>query len=67
MDRELGWKPTESFDSGLLKTVQWYINHPQWVEQIRSGSYQSWIEQNYTDRKANYLSVINPAIEEPTR
>jgi len=57
MNRELGWKPTESFDSGLLKTVQWYINHPQWVEQIRSGAYRSWIEQNYTDRKTNYLSV----------
>jgi dTDP-glucose 4,6-dehydratase len=57
MNRELGWKPTESFDSGLLKTVQWYINHPQWVEQIRTGAYQSWIEQNYTDRTANYLSV----------
>lgn len=57
MNRELGWKPTESFDSGLLKTVQWYIDHPQWVEQIRSGAYQSWIEQNYADRKANDLSV----------
>lgn len=57
INRELGWKPTESFDSGLLKTVQWYIQHPEWVEQIRSGAYQSWIEQNYTDRKNHYLSV----------
>lgn len=57
ISRELGWKPTESFDSGLLKTVQWYVNHPEWVEQVSSGSYQAWLEQNYMDRKTNYLSV----------
>jgi len=52
MNRELGWQPKESFDSGLLKTVQWYLNNSVWVNYVRSGAYQNWIEQNYADRKA---------------
>lgn len=47
IQRELGWEPKESFDSGLLKTVQWYLHNTAWIEQVQSGSYQSWIEQNY--------------------
>ena len=47
---ELGWSPRESLDSGLRKTVRWYLDHPDWIEQIRSGSYREWIATNYGDR-----------------
>lgn len=51
ISRELGWKPQESFESGIRKTVQWYLANQQWVENIKSGSYKNWIEQNYGERK----------------
>jgi dTDP-glucose 4,6-dehydratase len=48
---ELGWSPTETLGSGLKKTVLWYINHPEWVELIRSkGDYQGWLAKNYETR-----------------
>lgn len=47
---DLGWQPKENFESGLLKTIQWYLSNPGWVEQVQSGTYQTWIQQNYTDR-----------------
>ena len=47
---DLGWEPKENFNSGLLKTIQWYLNNPIWIEQIQSGAYQTWIKQNYEDR-----------------
>ncbi|WP_256852375.1 dTDP-glucose 4,6-dehydratase [Pantoea sp. Fr+CA_20] len=50
IERELGWKPQESFESGLRKTVQWYLNNQEWVEHVKSGTYQNWIEQNYEKR-----------------
>jgi dTDP-glucose 4,6-dehydratase len=50
--KDLGWEPKESFDSGLLKTIQWYLSNSTWVEQVQSGAYQTWIQQNYGDRKA---------------
>jgi dTDP-glucose 4,6-dehydratase len=49
--RELGWQPQENFESGLLKTVKWYLGNSVWVEQVRSGAYQNWLKQNYEDRK----------------
>jgi dTDP-glucose 4,6-dehydratase len=48
--RELAWRPQETFDSGIRKTVQWYLDNPQWVENVKSGVYRSWIEQNYEKR-----------------
>jgi dTDP-glucose 4,6-dehydratase len=45
---ELGWKPRETFASGLEKTVQWYLDHADWVEHITSGAYTHWLAQNYT-------------------
>ncbi|MGG6270696.1 dTDP-glucose 4,6-dehydratase [Leptolyngbya sp. AN03gr2] len=48
--RDLGWEPKESFESGLLKTIQWYLDNPIWIEQVQSGAYQSWIDQNYANR-----------------
>jgi dTDP-glucose 4,6-dehydratase len=46
----LGWKPQESFTSGLRKTVEWYIDNMKWVDNVASGEYQRWIETNYAKR-----------------
>jgi dTDP-glucose 4,6-dehydratase len=45
--KELGWRPTETFESGIRKTVQWYLENSQWVEGVVSGSYRQWIDQHY--------------------
>lgn len=51
ISRELGWQPAHDLRSGLLKTVRWYLDHPGWVETIRSQKdYQLWLEKNYTGR-----------------
>lgn len=47
---ELGWKPKESFESGLLKTVKWYLENFDWVEQTQSDSYRDWMQKNYVAR-----------------
>jgi len=52
IERELGWTPEETFESGIRKTVEWYLNNQPWVEHVKSGSYQQWIDQNYAERKA---------------
>ncbi len=48
--REVGWRPRETFDSGIRKTIQWYLDHAEWVKEVRSGAYQDWIELNYGSR-----------------
>mgnify|MGYP001359693703 CR=1 FL=1 len=48
---ELGWRPLESFDSGLEKTVRWYLDNPQWVARVQSGAYRQWLQQNYAQRR----------------
>ncbi|EOU1296638.1 dTDP-glucose 4,6-dehydratase [Cronobacter sakazakii] len=50
ISRELGWRPQETFESGIRKTVRWYLENSQWVENVKSGAYKSWIEQNYGAR-----------------
>ena len=50
MRAELNWEPQERFETGLRKTVQWYLDHPQWVENVTSGAYRNWIAQNYDNR-----------------
>ncbi len=50
--RELGWRPAEEFESGLRKTVRWYLDHGEWVENVRTGVYLDWIKKNYTERVA---------------
>ena len=47
IERELGWKPAETFESGIRKTVQWYLDHPQWVEHVQSGAYRQWVQAQY--------------------
>lgn len=49
--RELGWKPQETFASGLRKTVIWYLENTAWVDAVVSGEYQQWLKQNYDNRK----------------
>ena len=50
LEQELGWKPVHSFASGLRETVHWYLEHGEWVEHVRSGTYRDWIARNYRDR-----------------
>ena len=50
--RELGWRPKESFESGLARTVRWFLENQAWVEGVTSGAYRSWVERNYGARGA---------------
>jgi len=50
IERELGWKPAETFGTGLRKTVQWYLDNAEWVERVASGSYRNWVQKNYSNR-----------------
>ncbi|WP_027148403.1 dTDP-glucose 4,6-dehydratase [Methylobacter tundripaludum] len=52
IERELGWKPAETFDTGIRKTVQWYLENQSWVANVQSGAYREWVEKNYTGRAA---------------
>lgn len=47
LERELGWKPAETFETGIRKTVQWYLDNPQWVQNVQSGSYRDWLQKQY--------------------
>jgi dTDP-glucose 4,6-dehydratase len=48
IERELGWKPAETFETGIRKTVQWYLDHQDWVGNVTSGNYRNWVEKQYT-------------------
>jgi dTDP-glucose 4,6-dehydratase len=50
ISRELGWRPAEEFESGLRRTVAWYLEHSAWVEDVRTGAYLDWIRKNYQER-----------------
>lgn len=50
IERELGWKPLESFETGIRKTVLWYLEHQDWVGGVTSGAYRQWVEMNYGKR-----------------
>jgi dTDP-glucose 4,6-dehydratase len=50
VEREIGWKPKTTFKIGLKQTIQWYLDHPAWVEHVRSGEYMDWINKNYSWR-----------------
>ena len=47
---ELGWKPEHAFDSGLRQTIEWYLDHADWVEGVASGTYREWLDLNYGKR-----------------
>lgn len=48
LEKELGWKPAETFDTGIRKTVQWYLDNQPWVANVTSGAYQDWVNSQYT-------------------
>lgn len=50
IERELGWKPAETFETGIRKTVQWYLDNQDWVSRVQSGDYRNWVEKNYAGR-----------------
>ena len=50
LERELGWKPAETFETGIRKTVRWYLDNQDWVNNVLSGSYKQWVEKNYAGR-----------------
>jgi dTDP-glucose 4,6-dehydratase len=50
LERELGWKPAETFETGLAKTVQWYLDNQVWSDEVASGEYRKWVDTNYTQR-----------------
>jgi dTDP-glucose 4,6-dehydratase len=47
LERELGWKPAETFETGIRKTVAWYLEHPDWVAHVQSGAYRDWVSKQY--------------------
>ena len=47
IERELGWRPAETFETGIRKTVQWYLDNPAWIEGVVSGSYRDWLKKQY--------------------
>ncbi len=49
LEQELGWQPAETFESGLRKTIEWYLEHSEWVQSVKSGEYQEWIARHYKD------------------
>jgi dTDP-glucose 4,6-dehydratase len=52
LEAELGWKPAETFETGIRKTVEWYLANPEWVQHVQSGAYREWVNKNYTGRQA---------------
>lgn len=53
IEHELGWRPLESFATGMHKTIDWYLENSQWVADVQSGAYREWIDRNYTERKGD--------------
>jgi dTDP-glucose 4,6-dehydratase len=51
IERELGWKPAETFETGIKKTVQWYLENQSWVENVTSGAYKNWVGKQYGEGK----------------
>ncbi len=62
LEAELGWKPAETFETGIRQTVQWYLDNPEWVANVQSGAYREWVGKQYggaaADASAN--SVMSP-------
>ena len=47
IERELGWRPAETFETGIRKTVRWYLEHADWVTRVQSGAYREWVDRQY--------------------
>ena len=64
VEAELGWKPAHSFEQGLRETVAWYLAHGDWVRDVQTGAYRSWVAQNYGSRDAVPESLVSPVAHE---
>ena len=53
IERELGWKPAETFETGIIKTIEWYLANAEWMANVTSGAYRQWIDRNYASRDSN--------------
>lgn len=51
IQRELGWTPIETFESGIRKTLEWYLKNPDWIARVKSGAYRQWLDKNYRRRE----------------
>ena len=49
IERELGWYPKESLETGLRKTIEWYLDNPEWIKSVQTGEYREWIRKHYED------------------
>ena len=67
IERELGWHPAESFETGLRKTVRWYLDNAAWVDNVTSGAYRQWEQTNYAGRGEHATTVASPAAPEEAR
>jgi dTDP-glucose 4,6-dehydratase len=47
IERELGWRPEETFETGIRRTVRWYLDHDEWVQHVTSGAYRDWVGRHY--------------------
>ncbi len=52
LEAELGWTPAETFETGIRKTVEWYLANPEWVANVQSGAYKDWVSKQYEGVKA---------------
>jgi dTDP-glucose 4,6-dehydratase len=59
---ELGWKPEETFETGIRKTVQWFLNNQDWVTHVQSGEYQHWLTKNYSRRSESPAALVRWAM-----
>ncbi|HEV2710991.1 MAG TPA: dTDP-glucose 4,6-dehydratase [Edaphobacter sp.] len=64
LENELGWRAEESFETGLRKTVKWYLDNSAWVENVTSGAYQQWVTQNYGSRDVKSSATPQTAAKE---
>ena len=60
IERELGWRPSETFESGIRKTVQWYLDNPEWVAHVQSGAYREWVQTQYAGQPAPSPAAVYP-------
>ncbi|CAN5737198.1 dTDP-glucose 4,6-dehydratase [soil metagenome] len=65
LERELGWKPAETFETGIRKTVRWYLDHADWVARVQSGVYRDWVSTNYGERTTASSASAGAAVGSP--
>ncbi|QDL54557.1 dTDP-glucose 4,6-dehydratase [Rhodoferax aquaticus] len=62
LEQELGWKPAETFETGIRKTVQWYLDNPEWVRNVQSGGYRDWIGKQYGEHSGEHKALDKVAV-----